>query len=75
MYAIASESSIVALGPLSTLMLTGGTLAYLDPGTGSIILQVLVAFVFGTSLAIKIYWARIRAALRRILGTKRKSDR
>lgn len=35
--------------------------AYLDPGTGSLIVQSLVAAVAATGFAIRLYWRRIRA--------------
>ena len=34
-------------------------LAYIDPGTGSIILQALVASVVGAAIAVKLFWHRI----------------
>jgi len=34
-------------------------LGYIDPGTGSIIIQALIAGVLGVSVAAKIYWHRI----------------
>ena len=34
--------------------------AYLDPGTGSIILQVAIAGLVGGLVALKIFWNRIR---------------
>lgn len=39
--------------------------AYLDPGTGSLIIQVLIAAVVGTAFAVKVFWRRIAAFLRR----------
>ena len=33
--------------------------AYLDPGTGSFIIQILVATVVGTLVTIKMYWSKI----------------
>jgi nitrate/nitrite transporter NarK len=33
--------------------------AYLDPGTGSMVLQAVVAGFFGALFAIKMYWAKI----------------
>ncbi len=39
-------------------------LAYLDPGTGSIILQSLVAGFFGALLVLKIYWGKIKGFFR-----------
>lgn len=35
-----------------------GTL-YLDPGSGSFLLQLLIAGIAGAALAIKIYWRKI----------------
>jgi hypothetical protein len=37
--------------------------AYLDPGSGSILLQLLVAAALGAAFAIKVYWKKIKAAL------------
>lgn len=37
------------------------THAYLDPGTGSYLLQILLAALFGGLLVIKIYWKRLKS--------------
>ena len=37
--------------------------AYLDPGTGSMILQGIIGAVVGGLIALKLYWARLRAFL------------
>jgi hypothetical protein len=34
---------------------------YLDPGSGSFLLQILLAALLGGALAIKIYWKKIKA--------------
>jgi len=39
--------------------------AYLDPGTGSLILQALVAGLAGAVVVITTYWQKIRAFFRR----------
>jgi hypothetical protein len=39
---------------------TGPAHAYLDPGTGSIILQMLLGGVAGGLVVVRLYWARIR---------------
>lgn len=41
------------------LSITPHLLAYIDPGTGSIILQAVAAAVAGTAIAAKVYWHRI----------------
>ena len=34
--------------------------AYLDPGTGSFILQAIVGVILGAMLTLKMYWRRLR---------------
>lgn len=34
--------------------------AYLDPGTGSYIFQIIIAFLCGAAFTIKIYWGKIK---------------
>ena len=36
------------------------TLAYLDPGAGSFVIQALVATVAGIAVAMRAYWTRIK---------------
>ena len=48
----------------------GPRLAYLDPGSGSFILQALVATIAGAIVAINAYWTRIK----RFLGLAEKSE-
>ena len=35
--------------------------AYLDPGTGSYIFQLLIAGLVGVGFVVKLYWKRIRS--------------
>lgn len=44
------------------------THAYLDPGTGSFILQLLLAGLFGVLLSVRIFWKRIKAFFTRLFG-------
>ena len=34
--------------------------AYLDPGTGSYLLQLLIAGVLGALFAVKVYWTNVK---------------
>lgn len=36
-------------------------IAYLDPGTGSLIIQGVAAAIFGSIVVVKVYWLRLRA--------------
>ncbi|RXK56205.1 hypothetical protein ESB00_10125 [Oleiharenicola lentus] len=40
-------------------------IAYLDPGAGSIVLQMILAGILGLSYTLKTYWRRIVAFVRR----------
>jgi uncharacterized membrane protein len=37
--------------------------AYLDPGTGSIIIQALIGTLAGTAITLKVYWHKIKKNL------------
>jgi hypothetical protein len=43
------------------VLMPAPALAYLDPGTGSFIIQGVIAAVVGAGLAIKMFWHRIKA--------------
>jgi len=34
--------------------------AYIDPGTGSYIIQIIIAALFGISFGIKLFWGKIK---------------
>lgn len=40
------------------------TYAYIDPGTGSYLVQVVIAGLLGVLFSLKIYWARIKTFLK-----------
>lgn len=41
---------------------------YIDPGTGSIIIQVLIGFVVGGLVALKIFWTKFTLWLKHLFG-------
>lgn len=43
--------------------------AYLDPGSGSLIFQTLVATLAGVAYGVRVYWSRIRALFGRRTDT------
>jgi hypothetical protein len=65
----------IALGFASAALAPGNAIAvgdpieiqvaYLDPGTGSMILQAIVATLAGAAVAITAYWQKIRSFFRR----------
>lgn len=42
------------------------TYAYLDPGSGSYMLQLIIGFVFGGIVTLKLFWKKIKSFIRRI---------
>jgi len=44
------------------LLFITDTEAYLDPGTGSMLLQVILGGVAAVGVAIKLYWHKLRVA-------------
>ena len=44
--------------------------AYLDPGTGSMLLQVILGGIAAVGVALKLYWHKLRAAL----GIRKKEE-
>lgn len=43
-----------------SLMVIAPAAAYLDPGTGSVIFQAVIAGAMAASVGIKVFWSRIR---------------
>lgn len=67
-------NSLVAATFLVILM-TGTAHAYVDPGTGSYLLQILIAGILGAAFALKLYWTRIKNFLSgSVSGRKRRKD-
>ena len=44
------------------LLMFTDAVAYLDPGTGSMLLQVILGGIAAIGVAIKLYWHKLRAA-------------
>lgn len=46
----------------------GRPVGYLDPGSGSYLLQLLIAGILGALFAIRLYWKRIKGFFLKLLG-------
>ncbi len=44
--------------------------AYLDPGSGSMLLQLLLGGIAGLAVIMKLYWARFKEGINKIFGFK-----
>jgi hypothetical protein len=60
-------NQIVHFFPILFPVLTqqGANSLYLDPGSGSIIIQVLLAALLGGMYAIRVYWKKIKQLFKR----------
>ena len=41
--------------------LIGSPTAYLDPGSGSMLIQIIIAAVLGAGVAVRVFWKNIKA--------------
>lgn len=58
------RSTLIILVLAMAMFLTAApALAYIDPGTGSFLVQGIIAAVVGAGFAIKLFWHRIKAAI------------
>lgn len=52
--------SAAGLGLCVALLFPSDAYAYLDPGSGSLIFQTIVATLAGVAYGVRLYWSRIR---------------
>ena len=58
----------VAIAAAVMLAWSAPAYAYLDPATGSVLLQGLLAGIAGLMVVLRLYWGRLKAFFRRCLG-------
>ena len=49
--------------------------AYLDPGTGSIILQAILGFIAATIASISIYWTKFKSLISKLFDKKKENKK
>ncbi|MCX7835746.1 MAG: hypothetical protein N2450_06730 [bacterium] len=50
---------------ISLSFFTNDALAYLDPGTGSYVLQLVIGAILGMGIAFKMYWTKVMNLFRK----------
>ena len=60
---------------LTFLMFQKPAYAYLDPGSGSYILQMLAGGLLAASFAIKTFWKNIKSFFTNLFSKKKKDER
>ena len=61
---------IVFLAVACSLSFVSQAYAYIDPATGSMIVQAVIAVVAAASVTLGIFWSRVRSFLSRFFGRK-----
>jgi hypothetical protein len=67
LYALTLSTALCAI-------LHGNAHAYLDPGTGSYMLQIILAALLGAAFTVKMFWLRIKAFFSHLISRKPKDS-
>jgi hypothetical protein len=66
---------IILLSIVFLCVFCGQASAYLDPGTGSYMLQLLIAGIASALLAVRIFWNSLIAFVKKIFGLGKKGGK
>ena len=69
------KNSCIGVVVLLIFFFTRPVYAYIDPGSGSLILQTALGIAFGGLYATKLYWRQILAFFRKARARKPASER
>lgn len=70
---VARVASVTVIGAAVGLVSTPAH-AYIDPGTGGMLLQLLLGGVAGAMVIVKLYWFRIKDGFQSVFGRREKVD-
>ncbi len=59
---------LLVLVSILLLIFTQDSFAYVDPGTGSCILQLVIASLLGAAFTVKAFWKNIKAYFSKLLS-------
>ncbi len=54
------SSLVICIMTMTVLLAARDAEAYVDPGTGSYFLQILLAGILGAAFAVRLYWRKIK---------------
>lgn len=54
---------MILLVTMALMLISAPAFAYIDPGTGSFLVQGIIAAVIGIGVTGKLFWAKIKSAL------------
>ena len=62
---------VVPVAALLSVSMTTPAFAYLDPGTGSMVLQAIVGGMAVAGATVGVYWTKVRIGVSKFLGSKK----
>ena len=65
------ELAVILISIFLVFILVNQSYAYIDPGTGSMLVQAVLAAIAAVSVSIGIFWHRIRSFLNRLFNRNR----
>ena len=65
---------LIELTFLTYFLSFSNALAYLGPGTGSVILQAIIAFIAAAGATITFYWRKIKFKIKSLFTKKNKTN-
>lgn len=68
-------TKLIALSVLFLLIFLPKAYAYLDPGTGSYVLQLIIGVLLGGLFVIKAFWRNIKTFFTNIFLKRRKNEK
>ena len=68
------QSSIPVITLICVLGWTPDAQAYFDPGTGSMVLQLMMASVLGFLFTLKTYWGKLKGFVKNLVGKNSSDD-
>lgn len=68
------KSSVLIFTFICLLGWTPDAYAYFDPGTGSMVLQLLMASILGFLFTLKTYWAKVKDFVKNLVGKNSTND-
>ena len=69
-----NKSYLIYLVVIAFMSFTTSSQAYLDPGTGSIIIQAILGFIAAAGATITVYWKKFKEFFQKIFKSKKKID-
>jgi hypothetical protein len=68
------KSSVLIFTLICLLGWAPDVYAYFDPGTGSMVLQLLMASIFGFLFTLKTYWKKVKGFVKNLVGKNSTND-